>query len=62
MKKYLEVERVKEWFRQRQDTLLSIDGTNPMWSADTICRNLDGMTADIEAGGDFFIANVEALC
>lgn len=47
MKKYLEVEKVKKWFREREVVLTSADAAHPTWSADDICRILD-MLADDE--------------
>ena len=61
MKKYLEVEEIKRWFRERETALIAIDGSEPRWTASGISDNIDSMAAVDSGPEQKYTAHVDAL-
>ena len=61
MKKYLEVEEIKKWFRERETALIAIDGSEPRWTASGISDNIDSMAAVNSEQEQKYVEYVDAL-
>ena len=61
MKRYLEIEKTKQWFSERETELISIDGSAPRWTAEEIGDNLEAMAAASLEQEQNYITHVDAL-
>lgn len=61
MNRYLEIEKIKRWFRDRETVLTSVDGSAPHWTAKEISDNLDAMAAVGIEPEQKYITHVDAL-